>query len=793
MGLDLSLRIIVRGLVRHPIFSLPAVLLLALTAGAGLAMLALFRGVLLTPLPLPQPDRLITVCERHERLGDWCAVSTPAAYALGARAGSLEAFGVGRSWPFKIGGGTDAETVNGGLLGPGFLEALGVTPLLGRFPGPSEMGEENGRVVVLSHGLWTERYGQASDAIGSSLALEGVPHTVIGVLPADFRVPDLGFVQLWRPLVFQPDAVDRRHWRGFIGVARLADGASLASAHEELTALYAGLELDWEEVDETWRIDAMPLVDRLVGEIRAQLWLFAAAVALFVVIGAANVFNLFLFRALRTRDEDAIRAALGDRLHRRVARRLTEGLLVGVAGFGLGAVFGALLLRLFLRLAPPELPRLELVTVDTVSLLGAGAMAIAVAVSSCVFAGALAGTRRDGSPIGHRASSERRPSQVRSGLVAMETALSLMLLTSAAVVARSFHAYLSWDPGFETEGVAAASIFLSTADVPTREDAARVWREVEDFARAIPAVRSAATVSAGPLFGGTETDVYLVEGSSDRDARTVRWYDAGPGYFAALGRQIVAGREITEEDVPGAELVAVVNETLARQAWPGESAVGRVLRIPEREQSFRVAGVVADVPALVPGEPTEAEIFWSNRQIPRWGSFVVVRTQPGASLRSVETALSEIGPHATVRSLIPLGDRFRNELVQPRFLLFLVGLFAVLAGFLAAGGLFAVLAVSVAERKRELGIRIALGATRRRVMREILARGLVLTGVGAALGAGLQLVAERALVASVPGVAPAGGALLLTAVVALLLVALAAGLPPAARAGAADPTALLRE
>lgn len=794
---DLAVGSLTRGLRRSPLHSIPTVLLLGLTGGVALAMAALLRGVLFTPLPLPDAHRLVSLCERHAQLGTWCASSTPAVAALVRESASLEAGGTGRSWVFTLEEGGETLNLGGGLAGPGFFEALGVAPAVGRFPTAQEMGEEDGRVLVLGHELWQTRFAGDAGVVGRTLRLDGEPHTVVGVLPAGVEVPDIPGARLWRPLLHLPEDPAQRGWRGFVGVARLADGVPLSRAQAELEGIYGRLDTEFEEIDGSWRVQVIPLLDRVVGGVRSQLWLFGGAVALFVLIGAANVLNLFVFRRLRLRGDDAVRRALGAPARHRLSHALREGALLGVGGAVLAGVGGTLLLRLLLRLAPPQLPRVDQVAVEPVSLAVAVVLTAAVALASAGLAVRLTGSDRRLQVARTRGGGSRWLGRVRDGLVSLETALSLLLVAAAGVVGRSFVDYAAWDPGFETQGLASVQLFASTTQVPTAREAGETWRQVEELALALPGVRAAATVSAGPLFGGTETSVFFAgEGTPTGETGalpSLRWYDAGPGYFAALGRSLVAGREFVESDGWGGEPVAVVSESLARAAFPDGEVLGRTLTLPDQELTFRVVGVVADVAPLTPGTSPEAELFWSNRQLPRWGTHLVVRLEPATPVSAVESALEVLEPGVSVGTLRPLEARLEQALVRPRFLLFLMGSFAVLATLLAAGGLFAVLSVSVAERTHELGVRIALGASRKRLIRETLLRGSLVAGAGGVVGAVAFLAGEGALVASLPGVAPAGVPLLASALLLLVGAAALAALPPALRASRADPRALLRE
>ena len=791
---------VVRGLLKSPGFSVPAVLILAVAIGAATAVFSVVDAVVLRPLPLPDSRELVVLCERHASLEGYCVMSPPNALDIGAGAGSLEAVGLARDWSFVVGGEGETRGVRGGIATPSFFDVLGITLLLGRGFAEDEVGPGRDRVVVLGHALWTTRFGADAAIVGRTIVVDGEPNTVVGVLPEGLAVPGLELVELWRPLHIDPLDPESRSWRGFQALARVADGAQLETVRGEVASLYAGLASEHEDVGPEWAVEVLGLRDHIVGDVRPTLLLFLGASLLLLVIGCANVANLLLVRAQRRRRETAVRAALGARGRDLAGDVVLESLVLAGAAGGLGLLLAVWATGFFVAMAPPGIPRLDEVGVDPRAVLFgvllslATVLAVGLLPSRRGAAGSLSDDLRVGGPTGD--VGVRR---TRQALVVAELALSLVLLAAASLVVRTFERWMGWEPGFEREGLLVVPVLFPVADYPSTAELRIAFGRAEEELRRVPGVAGVGMVSGGPVFGGIERTAYLPEGRlpDDGPAPLARYYDAGPGYLETLGVELVAGRTLAAGDGPESPAVAVVNETLARAAWGEGEVVGRRILLPERGTSLEIVGVVADVPPLTPGEAPEAEIYWSNRQETRWFPYFLVRGRAGGGegpaglAAAVRDRLLALDPDLDVGTIRPLEELVEQRLVRPRFTLWLVGAFALSALLLAVVGTYALVAFTVAQRTREMGIRFALGSSRGRIVAEVLREGLTLAALGAALGLGGALAAAGALAGVVQGIAPDDPLTLAATTLVFLAVTTAACLAPALRAARVDPRTLL--
>lgn len=798
-GVLRGIRLATRSLARSPGFTLPALLILAIGMTAATAIFTVVDSIVFRPLAYPDADRLVLVCEDHPRLAGYCVASPGQVEDFRVAASTLSEVGIGRTWQYSLTDANGVTGVFGGLATAGFFRALGVQPVLGRIFTDDEHGPDADKVVLLSHALWTSRFGREPGVVGSSVLLDGESHTVVGVLPEGFEAPfDMAGVQLWKPPHFAPLDPEVRGWRGFSAVGRLAPDATVAQTQAELSGLYAGIAQVHEEVDGEWRLRVGALLDEVVGDARAVLMAFLGAAALLLVIVCANVANLLLARGLGRRHELAVRSALGAARGRLVAGILGESLVLTLAATALATALSAGATRVLLLLAPPEIPRLDEVAMDG-RVLAFAALLSVVATALFAVLPALRVTAWDLAQVvksGGRGGDARGSNRLRGALVVAELALAVVLLGSAAILTRSFAAYLAWDPGFERESLVAVSAFASTGKYPTPPELYALWRSAEEQVASLPGVTGVATASAGPLFGGGDgATPWVREGGDETGALpSVRWFDVGPGYFRTLGVAVVDGREITEADGLDVAPVAVVNQTLARLAWPGERAVGQRLRLPERDQTLEIVGVVADVPPLTPGEAAAPEIYWSNRQQGRWGTFFVVRASgdPAALSRSVTDALATVDPDLSVGTPRTLSALERRQLVRPRFQATVLLTFALAALVLSGVGVYAVVAYAVTRRVREMGIRMALGARSADVVALVVRSSLGTTLTGVAVGLVGAMLAGRVLQGLVHGVSPTDPLSLGGAAVVLVAAAGVAAWVPARRATRADPLQAIR-
>jgi predicted permease len=797
MGFASDLRIALRQLARSPGHALTALAILGVGIGAGTAIFTVVNAVLLRPLDYDEPDRLVAVCETNPSVERFCIASPPNVMDWASSSTRLESIGFAREWGYTMRRNGPAAGVSGGSASPGWFRALRVRPALGRVFDEGDIARGD-RVIVLTHGLWVDRFGADPTVVGSAVTLDGEPYEVIGVLPASFEAPDLPRARLWTVPPWDARDEELRSWRGFAIVGRLAAGATIEQAGAELSSIHADLARAHPAEVEGWGVRVLPLHERVTGSARPALLVFAGAVGLLLLVACANLANLSLTRAAGRRREVAVRAAIGAGRFDRVRPMLAESALLSVGGAVVGLAFSALATRTIVRLAPAGIPRIDEVSTDP----GVFAFALMLAVftaSVAAFVPAMRSARADLSQVlretagaGGAASGTR----ARRVLVIAEIAVTLMLLIGATLLVRSFATLMQWDPGFDRSNVLAFSAFAPTERYTSGEQVGAMWRSLEESMSNMPGVTRVATVSAGPVFGGIETDRFRIEGDvSPAEPPAVRWYDAAPSYFATLGVPVVHGRMFTENDGPGDPAVAVINETMARQWFADRDPVGRRVNLLDSGHTVEIIGVVADMKPFLAGLPVEPEIWWSSRQSPRWGTFFVIRGEADVALLAgdIRARIESVDPEIQTGTPNTLEAMVDARLVGPRFNYVLVGLLAALSLVLAGAGVYAVLAYLVTQRRREIGVRLALGETRSAVVRRMLREGAGMAMAGIAIGAVGAFALSRFLESMLHGVSARDLSTYVLTIVALLLVAVFASLTPAIRASRVDPAAILRE
>ncbi len=795
-----DLRYAVRMLLRDRGFAIVTVLVLALGIGTSTAIYTVVDHIVFRPLDLPDSERLVALCEASRTSHGFCSVSPPDATDWAARSRTLHSIGIARSETFAWSRETGARTLTGGIATPSFLQALGVRPVLGRLLQDSDMPPAgNGQVVVLDYGMWQSDLGGDPAAVGREIVLDGKPYRVVGVLPEGTQVPRLEWVRFWTPVPFDPRDEENRTWRGLIAVGRLAPNATVASASAELNRIQRALAREHPVEDAGWTVTAIRMRDQMVGGARRTLLVFLGAVGVVLILVCVNVANLLLARAATRERELAVRSALGARRGVLARQLLTESGVLALLG-GIGGLLVALVgTRTFVRLAPTGIPRVNEIAMDgrvflfVLGVTVACGLLVGLAPAVHTNVGDLMRVLRHA-----RTSASRRAGRLRRGLVVGELALTLMLVAGAALLLRSYSGLLDWNPGFDPDHVLTFQVFPGMGRYPAPEQLLGFYREAEDRLRALPGVVSVGMASSGPLFGGGDgTTPFLIAGRSDwtrANAPGVSWYDVSPDYFATLGVPVIAGRPIAETDRAGSETVALINETMARRYWPNSSPVGARLTLPDMDFTVQVIGVVRDIPSFYPGQSTDPELYWSNRQHPRWATYFVLRTatDPASLAQPAAAALHAVNPNVTPSSVRTVAQLTSAERVRPRFNALLVASFAVVALVLGMVGIYGVISYTVQQRAQEIGIRLALGARRRRVLRDVGMDGARLIVLGVLLGLGGALLLSRTLRGMLYGVAPTDASTLAVTVVVVMLAAVGAVLVPAVRASGTDPMRVLR-
>jgi len=795
-----DVRLAVRSLAKHRTVTVVAIATLALSIGITTAVFSVVNGVVLRPLPFASADRLVALCEvdRGEKT-DWCGASVPDVYEVAGRVPDITVAGVARSWPFMMRTTDGSESVHGGLASAEAFQALGIMPLAGRLIAPDDIGTNWRRVVVLGYDFWRTRFGGRKDVIGQAITLDEEPHIIVGVLPPNARLPQLETVDIWRPVHVSPQDEERRGWHGFLAYVRLRDGASLEQARRDVAAVAADIQRQHFPTQAGWTIQVKPWLDVLVGSVRRTMYIFLGAVGFVLLIGCANVANLLLARSTVRQREMAVRTALGATRASLVRAMLVESLVLAITGAAAGLLLAWLASRAFVALAPAGIPRIDQVALDPSVL----AFTVGLSILTTLLVGAAPALRATHVNVhttlsegGRSGTGGRAATRLGSALIVTEIALAVILVTGAGLLGRTFATLMSWRPGFEQQHLLTAWALASSGKYEKREQVVALFARAEDELRTIPSVVSVGSGSAGPLFGGDGDGLFTIDGRppvSGAARQAAFWFDISPSYFRTIGVPIVRGRDITDRDVEGAPLVAVVNETFARR-YLGSEPLGRRIHMIEHDADFTTVGVVRDVPPVRPGDDVQPQIFWSNRQVPRPATYFLVRTagDPASVASAIRARLHAVDPDIFVSRMRTVREWLSLELVRPRFSAVLLTTFGVLSLVLAAIGTYGLIAYAVAQRTREIGIRMALGARPRAIVGEVLEHGMKLAGLGVGLGFIGALLLTRLIRGMLAGVS-ANDPLSFAVSAGLLIggAALACVLP-ARRASRVDPVVALR-
>ncbi|HSJ65068.1 MAG TPA: ABC transporter permease [Gemmatimonadaceae bacterium] len=789
-----------RGLRSSPGFAVTALLTLALGIGANTAIFSVVRGVLLEPLPFVEPDRLVRVWHANPADGiTQGAVSEPDFLDWRAQARSAESMGAyffadGLSGLDLTGEG-EPERLSAALATDGFFETLGTPALRGRTFRPEEQVAGNDRFVVLSHGFWTRRFGADPAILGRPLTLNGEPFEVVGIMPPGFTYPAERTLDLWVPLsVFGPDAIGRSRGSHFLGViARLSPGASESRLAQELSAVADRLSREFPENPGWDAVTTLPVRESILGEVRRPLVVLMVAVALLLLIACVNIASLLLARATGKQRELAVRAALGAGRWRIARQLLTESVMLGVLGGVLGAGLAVVGVRALASAGAGELPRAAEIGIDGPVL----AFTFGVSVLCGLLFG-LAPTLRGSANLeavlraGARGSVGRPGQRLRGALVVAEVALAVVLVIGAGLATKSFARLMSVDPGFQPENA-----LVATASVPGRYDGGEARRayyyRVLDAVRAIPGVRAAGAIRDLPLRANGEMITLDLPGlAAPGEGPNVQLHQISTDYFKAIGTPLRSGRAFALTDAADAPPVAIVNEELVRRLWPGEEAVGKTLRLGQAEA--QVIGVVGNVRQRGLAAPVEPTMYLHALQNFRSRMSIVVRVDgdPARYASAVRQAIWSQDPEQTITGVATLESVVGTAVARPRLLAWLLALFGLIALTLGALGIFGVLAYAVSQRRQEIGVRVALGARPRTVLRLIVGQGMLLAAVGVVIGIGGALLVTRWMQEVLYEIHPTDVATFIQVVVVLATAAMLASWLPARRALRIDPVSTLR-
>jgi putative ABC transport system permease protein len=819
-GLAQDIRFAIRQLRKSPGFAATVVLTLALGIGATTAMFSLVEGILLRPLPFSNPDRLVLL---GDHLGGPNLPVT--AREVGTYSEATTAFsslGGYNTTSYELSGSATPEEVNVARFTASVFPTLGVQPMLGRVFTRRE-DDRHEPLAVISYGLWLNRYHRDPNVLGSSLVLDRRPYTIIGVMPRSFEFPlqsgRLEQTQLWVPMSFTPDELSDQHagvW-AYHMVARLKDGVTLRQGAEDADRVAKQIMANFPAGMSAIHIkgDAVLLREHTVEDARALLRTLFFAVSVVLLIACVNVTGLLLVRAIRRRREYAVRLALGARSGDIIRESVCEGLLLSLGGGLLGLAFAAIAIRTAMHVLPESMPR-----VDSIAMNGTVAMfAILLALATgalCSLALAFAALRtnlmeslKEGAPTGTGAASH---TWLRSALVVSEIAVAVVLLTVSGAFLRSFQKMRAVDPGFRPDHVLVAGYQLPLKQYGTDTSVDVFHRAVVERLAGKPGIVAVGITNALPASGATGEAAFTVEGEpiAKWKQKFAAFAVVYGDYFRAMDIPLLEGRTFTLNDRSNAPLVVIVNQSMARHAWPGQSPIGKRMHVGNPRKGLpwaTVVGVVADTKTGPRDEPSEDQWYAPAEQpailnssaspdtltIPASG-YVTLRSAlpPEQMIQTLRAAIAEVDPLLALQQVKPMSDVISNVEAPRRFNTSLITAFALGALLLAVLGIYAVVTFSVSLRRQEIAIRMALGAKRAGIARLVLISGAKMALLGCVIGVVVSLAASRIISSFLFGVSGTDPLIYVASMVMMMLMALVASALPATRAASADPVDALR-
>jgi predicted permease len=810
-----DIRYAIRLLTKNPGFTIIAVLTLALGIGANTAIFSVVNGVLLRPLPYPQPDQLISLSEKTANF-ESSSISYPNFLDWQRRNTSFSATAAYRQEDDSLTGNGETERVRVGMISHGFFKILGIQPVAGRLFTAEEDRLGTGKVALIGGGLWQRRFGSSPDVLGKTLTVNGDGYTVVGIIPRDFRLDGINFDEIkdvYIPIGQNTDLLFQRRdvHAGTRAIARLKPGVTLAAARGEMDQIANDLAAAYPDSNKGAGIRVLLLRDSIVRDVRAFLLILLGAVGFVLLIACVNVANLQLSRATARAREFAIRASLGATQARVMRQLLTESILLALAGGALGLCLAAWGTQAAIRLIPETLPRSQDIGLDwrvliftLVASVAAGilfGLAPALKTSQPNLQGTLRESGRGGSGVRSRAQGV---------FVAVEMAMALVLLVGAGLMIRSLVDLWNVKPGFNAQGVLTFGVTMSPSLGATPGSSRAAIRSLEEQLKSVPGIEAVApTAGALPMYGDNELPFWPEDKprpANETEMYQSLFYITQPGYLNVMGISLLRGRFFTADDNENSPGVVVIDEDFARQYFPDQDPVGKRIHVGIFGMDPQIVGIVGHVKHWglgVDGDaqhPIRAQAYLPLMQLPDrlWsgapGAEVVARTKgsPAALVPAIRDAVRKVNAENVVYDPEPMEQIVGESLAGQRFSMILLSVFAVIALLLSSIGIYGVLSYVVAQRTREIGIRIALGAQRSAVLRLMLSEGMRMALVGVAIGVALALGLTRLMASQLYGVSASDP--LTFAGVALLLVgvALFACYIPARRAMRVDPIVALR-
>jgi predicted permease len=798
-----------RMLLKRPSFTLIVVLTLALGIGANTTIFSAIDAVLLNPLPYKDPERLMVVWETNKQLGPemWDRNEAAIGNFLDWRSRNqiFDQLGALIDTDMILTAIGEPQRIKGCVVTANFFQVLGIQPMLGRSFPPEAETPGSPFTVIISHELWQRQFGSDPSVINKSLTLNGHQVEVIGVMPSGFELqfPISAHVDMWVPMVIDvadPNYHDRTN-NFLYTLGRLKPGVSQEQAQAEMKLIAGQLQQEYPETNADRGVRVVPLHKQVVGNVESYLYMLFAAVGFLLLIACANVAGLLLARVTTRHREVAIRIAVGASRWRLIRQLLTESVILSALSGVLGLLLAYGGIKLLVALTPSEVPRLHEIGLHVPVFLWTLAISVVTGVLFGL-APALQASKPDLNTA-LKESSGRNPGSQRSGLrnvlVVSEVAVALLLLVGAGLMTKSFLRLQQVDPGFDATNVVSMNIALPTSKY-RQQQVNNFYDQLIERVRNLPGVKSVGGINPLPLSGTNISNSVIVEGApvvalTDRPSVGVRVVT--PGYFQTMSIPLLKGRSLTEQDRDNTPSVILVNEALANRFWPNQDAVGKRISFeaePGKQSWLEIVGIVGNVKHKALAIDVMPEVYVAYKQDPENFMSLVVRTDsdPVSMIPAIRNQVLSIDKDQPVSDIMTMEQRLAQSVASSRFVMLLLGSFSVLALGLAAVGIYGVMAYLVTQRTQEIGVRMALGAQKRDVLKLVVAKGMALAIIGTAIGLVASLALTRLMRSLLFEVAPTDWLTFVISSTVLLAVALLACYIPARRATKVDPLVALR-
>ena len=801
-----DLRYGVRVFLRNPGFTAVAVLVLALGIGANSAIFSVINAVFLRPLPFREPERLIFVHQTQTQLP--ISPSTVADYLdWKARTKQFENIScfVGYG-AHNFSGNERAEQLRSVFVSADLFPMLGVQPMLGRNFLASEDKPDHHRVVLMSYGLWQRRFGADRSLIGKPLKLDGLDYTVVGIMPPDFRFPISGDsyslrIDLWVPFPLSPKRVADRNTHYISVLGRLKPGVTLEKAQTEMTLMAKQMEKEFPKTNIDHGIKLIPLHENIVSNNRLTLWILFGTVVVVLLIACANAANLLLARAASRRKEIAIRTALGVGRIRMLRQLLTESTLLAIAAGALGLLLGSLGTRLLITLSPQTIPRLEETSLD-LPVLG---FTFAVSILTGLFFGLFPALQLIRTDLNEslnesgRSSASGGHARFRNSLVVAEVALAFLLFIASGLMMKSLIRVLVVEPGLNPVNLLTAELSLSGTKYPNPQSQAAFLKQIVERTKNLPGVDSVAGTTILPLSGGDSSTFFNIIGEPplpDNQLPGASFRAVTPNYFRTMGIPFLKGRDFNEQDDGREPKAVLISQRMADKYWSGKNPIGQQINIRYGTGTVlrEIVGIVGNVKHFGLDQDVAPEMYFPLWEDPEYFMYLVARTKsdPLALAKTIQQEVARLDRDQPVANIKTMENYFEESVAPRRFSVFLITVFAGIALVLSSIGIYSVISYSVSQRRNELGIRMALGAQARDILRLVVGQGFKLIVLGIAIGLGTALALTRLLTSLLFNVSSRDPFIFIAISLILAVVALLASYIPARRATQVDPMRALR-